>query len=100
MPDDGSPVVPIVLHDKALPELGEGVRGIMSQNPQHLEIRATIEVLREAEGVFRDINAMEPARRALMHAQIQRRNLVEDCGWTWTADYRLRKAAPGLSLDG
>jgi hypothetical protein len=48
----------------------------------------------DAEEMFRRLNHMESAKRALMYKQGN--DIYEDCGWAWTPDYKLVKAAPGL----
>jgi hypothetical protein len=94
VPDDGSEPVPIISHAIPLPELGEYARGIMSDQDQ-LTIKVPPAAMVEAEQtIFREINEMEPAQRQQMYAQGL--DLHEDCGWAWTPDYKLVKAAPGL----
>jgi hypothetical protein len=93
VPDDGSEPAPIVLHDSNMPELGEYARAIMPSSDE-LTIRVSAAVMTDAEDSFRRLNHMEPAQRALMYKQGN--DLYEDCGWAWTPDYKLVKAAPGL----
>jgi hypothetical protein len=75
--------------------MGEFARGIMP-GPDELAIKVSAATMIEAENMFKRINGMEPAHRALMYGQGS--DLHEDCGWAWTADYKLVKAAPGLIL--
>ena len=83
-----------MLPDAVMPELGEYARGIMSP-PDQVTIKVPATAMIDAEqNVFGEINRMKFAQRALMYAQGY--DLHEDCGWAWTPDYRLVKAAPGL----
>jgi len=94
VPDDGGAAVELVLQDTAMPELGEYARGVML-SPGQITIKVAAVSMADAErNVFERINAMEPMKRALMYAQGN--DIHEDCGWTWTPDYKLVKAAPGL----
>lgn len=91
--DDGSEPMPMVLHDTTrMPELGEYSRGIMGDDEFTVKLRPGS--LAEAEQIFHEINAMEPGKRALMFHEST--DLHEDCGWAWTPDYKLVRAAPGL----
>jgi hypothetical protein len=91
--DDGSEPIPVVLQDTVKPELGEYARGIMPSRDE-LTIKVGAATMIDAEAMFQRINELEPAKRALMHAQ--RTDIAEDCGWAWTHDYKLVKAASGL----
>jgi len=93
VPDEGGEPVPIVLHDSNMPELGEYARATMPSGDE-LTIRVSAASMTEAEEMFRRLNHMEPAQRALMYKQGD--DIYEDCGWAWTPDYKLVKAAPGL----
>jgi hypothetical protein len=95
IPDDGSEPIPCVMHDASpVAEMGEYARGIMA-SPGELTIRVSAASMIDAEqGMFSKINAMEPAKRAAMYTHGS--DLYEECGWAWTPDYRLVKAAPGL----
>lgn len=95
VPDDGSEPIQLSFQDAApLPEMGEYARGIMPSDDQ-LTIKVPASAMIDVEqNVFKDINNMEPADRTRMYAQIG--DLHEDCGWAWTPDYKLVKAAPGL----
>ena len=94
VPDDGAKPVELVFRDIVMPEIGEYARGIM-RDREELVIKVPATAMIEAEqDVFRVINEMEPGQRALLYAQGH--DLHEDCGWTWTPDYKLVKAAPGL----
>jgi hypothetical protein len=94
VPDDGGEPVRLVFRDTVMPEMGEFARGIMT-GPDNLIIKVPPAGMIEAEEtVFGEINKMEPAQRALMYARGY--DLHEDCGWAWTPDYKLAKAAPGL----
>jgi hypothetical protein len=91
--DDGSGSRPVILHETSpRPELGEYARGILSDD--EVSIRVGSDGMNQAEGVFNKINLMEPARRALMF--MDGNDLHEECGYAWTPDYKLVKAAPGL----
>jgi hypothetical protein len=93
VPDDGSEPVPFVLPDTTpMPEMGEFARGIMPGRDE-LTIKVSAAAMIKAEKAFKRINGMEPSQRALMYGQGS--DLHEDCGWAWTADYKLVKAAPG-----
>jgi hypothetical protein len=83
------------MHDASpMPDMGEYARGIMA-SPGELTIRVFPALMIDAEqDMFPKINAMEPAKRAAMYARGG--DIYEDCGWAWTPDYRLVKAAPGL----
>ncbi len=94
VPDDGGEPVQLLSRDTVIPEMGEYARGIMRDH-EELTIKASAAAMIKAEqNVFRVINEMAPAQRALLYAQGF--DLHEDCGWTWTPDYKLVKAAPGL----
>lgn len=94
VPDDGSQPVRLVARDTVMPEMDEYARGIMT-GPGNLTIRVPAAGMIDAEeNVFNEINKMELAQRARMYAQGY--DLYEDCGWAWTPDYKLVKAAPGL----
>ena len=95
VPDDGSEPIPCVMHDAGpIPDIGEYARGIMA-SPDGLTIRVSAASMIDAEqDAFAKINALEPAKRAAMYAQGG--DIYQECGWAWTPDYRLVKAAPGL----
>ena len=95
VPDDGSEPIQCVMNDASpVPEMGEYARGIMA-SPGELTIRVSAASMIDVQqGMFPKINAMEPAKRAAMYAQGG--DIYEECGWAWTPDYRLVKAAPGL----
>jgi hypothetical protein len=98
IPDDGSAPVPVESHDitaAELAQLGEYARGVMSGR-ENLDIKVSATMMiKVEEDTFRRINELKPSDRALMYAQ--RNDVIEDCGWTWTSDHRLEKAAPGLT---
>jgi hypothetical protein len=94
IPDDGGEPVPIVFHDSNMPELGEFARAIMLSHDE-LTIRVSAASMTDAEHTFRRLNEMEPAQRALMYKQGS--DIYEECGWAWTPDYKLVRAAPGLT---
>jgi len=95
VPDDGSESLPLVFRDATpMPEMGEYARGIMPSRDQ-LTIKVPAAAMIDAEqSVFKEINELEPEQRARFYAQGH--DLHEDCGWAWTPDYKLVKAAPGL----
>lgn len=91
----GSNPVGLDLPDIAMPEIGEYARGVML-TPGQLTIKVSAASMADADrDVFAQVNAMEPLKRAQLHEQDN--DLYEDCGWAWTPDYRLVKAAPGLT---
>jgi hypothetical protein len=91
--DDRSGSVPMIWHNAdIIPELEDYARGIYIND--HLTIKAGAPAMISAEELFRKINAMETAKRALMFMDSS--DLHEDCGWAWTHEYKLVKAAPGL----
>lgn len=98
VPDDGSDPVVLSFQDAALmPELGEYARGIMSSDDE-LTIKVSAATMIDVEqNAFKRINDLGTAERAVMYAQSG--DLHEDCGWEWTSDYKLVKAAPGLIED-
>jgi hypothetical protein len=92
--DDGSGSQPIILHNaSSLPELGEYARGILSGENLTIRVGAA-DGMSGAEGLFERINGLEPGERA--HMFMEGSDLAEDCGWSWTTEYKLVKAAPGL----
>ncbi|SEK47752.1 hypothetical protein [Streptacidiphilus jiangxiensis] len=98
IPDDGSASTPVALADTEfnpamLPAIGEFARGIM--HGTNLTIKVPPDGIAESEALFREINSLELAKRALMYSE--RTDLAEDCGWTWTEDFTLQKAAPGIT---
>jgi hypothetical protein len=94
IPDDGSTPIPLSFHDPHMPELGEYARGIMPSHDQLTIKVGASDMWRAEQEVFPKINALDRAKRAQMFAEGN--NINEDCGWAWTADYKLVKAAPGL----
>ncbi|MFJ5532440.1 hypothetical protein [Streptomyces sp. NPDC093261] len=99
IPDDGSKPFPVTLHDCTIPELGEYARGIWTSDPADLLIMVTPATLADLEEtVFPRLNSMEPVNRALLYTETsaQGNDFVEMVGWTWTADYKVVRAAPGL----
>lgn len=98
VPDDGSAPIELDLPDIDVSEMGEYARGVMLNSGQ-LTLKVSAASMIEVErDVFTEINAMDPMKRALMceHMHEQGNDLYEDCGWAWTPDFRLVKAAPGL----
>lgn len=94
VPDDGSDPVVISSPDGLIPELGEYARGIL-RDSNTFTVKVPPAIMVEVEkDMSREINEMEPTKRALLYAQGN--DAFEDCGWTWTPDYKLVKAAPGL----
>lgn len=94
VPDDGGVPAELDLPGLTMPELGEYARGVML-SPGQLTIKVSAATMADVErSVFGRINEMEPTKRALMYAEGN--DLNEDCGWAWTADCKLVKAAPGL----
>jgi hypothetical protein len=93
VPDDGSDPILISSPDGAIPEAGECARGIMV-SPGHLNIKVAAASMAAEHTIFEQINAMEPAKRAVMYEAGS--DVYGDCGWAWTPDYKLVKAAPGL----
>jgi hypothetical protein len=91
--DDGSEPIPVVLHDTVNPALGEYARGIMPSR-EELTIKVNAATMMDAEAMIQKMNELEPAQRALMHTE--HADFTEECGWAWTPDYKLVKAAPGL----
>ncbi|HUY46110.1 MAG TPA: hypothetical protein VMV92_10350 [Streptosporangiaceae bacterium] len=94
IPDDGGGPIPIVVHDSNMPEVGEYARAIMLSRDE-LSIKVSAASMTEAEEMFGRLNDMEPAQRALMYKEGN--DLYEDCGWAWTPDYKLVRAAPGMT---
>jgi len=91
VPDDGSPPQPMVSH-KVMPEMGEYARGVWTADG--LTIKVPPSGMVEAEQLFETINAMEAGKR--VHMYMSGNKAADDCGWTWTSDYKLVRAAPGL----
>lgn len=92
--DDGSDSAPIILHDTArIPEMGEYARRILIEDDE-LSIKVSAQTMVEAEESFQRINAMEAGKRALMFMDGD--DIYENCGWAWTPEYKLVKAAAGL----
>jgi hypothetical protein len=92
--DDGSGSRPTVLSDTyARPGLGEYARGIFVGD--EVVIKIGDDGMAQAEDTFNRINRLEPGRRALMFMDSS--DLHEQCGYAWTSEYKLVKAAPGLS---
>jgi hypothetical protein len=92
--DDGSGTRPTVLSDTyPRAELGEYARGIFLGDEVLIKIGA--DGMAQAEDTFERINRLEPGERALMFMDSS--DLHEQCGYAWTPEYKLVKAAPGLS---
>jgi hypothetical protein len=94
VPDDGSQPQFFDLADMTpLDGMGEYARGVMRDG--ELQIKVDAETMRKAEQTFQGkINRMHLADRKTMFAD--RNSMYEDAGWSWTPDYKLVKAAPGL----
>ena len=91
--DDSSGSVPLVWHNSdPIPEMGEYARGINTGD--HVTIKVGASGMIGAEEVFNQINNMGAGERALMFMDCT--DIHEDCGWAWTDQYRLVRAAPGL----
>jgi hypothetical protein len=73
-------------------EMGEYARGIM--RGKCLTIKVSAQGMAEAERIFQRINQMELSECKAMFAD--RSDVDGDAGWTWTPNYTLVKAAPGL----
>jgi hypothetical protein len=94
VPDDGSEPVQLTFHGTPMPELGEYARGIMADG-NRLTIKVPADGMIDAEkNVFGSVNKMKLAQRQQIYALGN--DIHEDCGWAWTPDYKLVKAAPGL----
>lgn len=94
VPDDGSEPVVISSPDGLIPELGEYARGIL-RDSNTLTVKVPPAIMVEVEqNISKEVNEMEPMKRALLYAQGN--DVFDDCGWRWTPDYTLVKAATGL----
>jgi hypothetical protein len=75
------------------PEIGEFARGLLQG--EHLTVKVSAEQMVKVErDTFRNINQMSLPDRQRMFGQFD--GFDADCGWTWTPDYQLVVAAPGL----
>lgn len=92
--DDGADSVPIIFHSAVpSPEIAEYARGIFT-NDDELSIKVGAQGMLRAEEHFNRLNSMEPGKRALMF--LESSDIHELCGWAWTREYLLVKAARGL----
>jgi len=95
VPDDGGRPHPMTVRDVDIPEIGEFARGIINANGDNVMIHVSVKVMREAEDLFHRINGFELDKRSKMYdPQI---TLAQDCGWTWTSEYKVVKIAPGVT---
>ena len=93
VPDDGGEPQLVELIDSVPPqELGEYARGVIGDG--QLKIKVDAETMAESNRVFSSINQMGHSKRKKMFADDN--DFYVDAGWTWTSDYTLVKAAPGL----
>jgi hypothetical protein len=91
--DDGSSPQPVTVSGTSpKPEIAEYARGNMANG--EITIKVGVDGMTQAEELFNEINAMEPAKRALMFTNDI--SLHQDCGYAWTPEYKLVKAAAGL----
>jgi hypothetical protein len=95
VPDDGSEPELVKLADTVrLEELGEYARGI--KHAGEITIKVSAQAMHRAEHeLFPGINQMELSNRKIMWAE-RNNPTYSNCGWAWTSDYTLVKAAPGL----
>ncbi len=92
VPDDSTEPKPCRVDPHSLPELGEFARVVFS--PDEITIRVSPPALTKAESLFEQINHFDSGKRAEMHADDN--GLAADCGWTWTDDHYVVRAAPGI----
>jgi hypothetical protein len=95
IPDDGSEPTPISINvSDPVPELEEFARGIFTAASKHFNIRVNADTMKKAESQFESINKMNAEKRKRLFLDTS--DIYEDCGWAWTPDYTIIKAAPGL----
>lgn len=93
VPDDGSQPQPFELPGSVpVSEMGDFARCIL--HGDNLTVKVSAATMADVEQTFCKINQIPLAKRRLMFAD--RSDLDGDVGWTWTSDYTLVKAAPGL----
>lgn len=97
VPDDGTRATPVALADteydsSLLADLGDFARGIMSGS--QLTVKAPAPAVAEVEDMAREINGLGLAQRVAMFDN--QLDVMRDCGWAWTEDFKLVKAAPGM----
>ena len=73
-------------------EMGEYARGMV--RGKGLTIKVSVQGMAKAERIFQELNQMELSKRKAMFAN--RSDIDGDAGWTWTSNFTLVKAAPGL----
>ena len=97
VPDDGTLATPVALADtdydqSLLSGLGEFARGIMSGS--HLTVKVAATSVAGTEGIARELNGLSLAQRVAMYDT--QTDVMRDCGWAWTEEFKLVKAAPGM----
>ena len=92
VPDDGSQPQLFELPGVPARELGEYARGVMRDG--RFTVKVSVQSMAEADKLFREINGMDLSKRRRLFAD--RSDIDGDAGWTWTPDYTLVPAAPGL----
>jgi hypothetical protein len=92
--DDGSDSMPVILHNAVpIPDIGEFARGIKIGD-NRLTIKVSAQAMIRAEETFQRLNAMAAGKRAFMF--MDGGDIYQQCGWAWTPEYKLVKAAAGL----
>jgi hypothetical protein len=92
--DDGSDSMPVILHNAVpIPDIGEFARGIKIGD-NRLTIKVSAQAMIRAEETFQRLNAMAAGKRAFIF--MDGGDIYQQCGWAWTPEYKLVKAAAGL----
>ena len=97
VPDDGSPSTPVALADSEydpslLSSVGEFARGIMSDS--HLTVKVAASSVAEMAELAQELNGLSLAQRVAMYDT--KADVMQDCGWAWTEEFKLVRAAPGM----
>jgi hypothetical protein len=92
VPDDGSQPQLFELPGVPARELGEYARGVVQDG--RFTVKVSVQSMAEADKLFREINGMDLRKRRRLFAD--RSDIDGDAGWTWTPNYTLVPAAPGL----